>query len=72
MATEDSGVLNLINGTSRANILCQKDAQSFGLWGQYSALLSTKQRRLQNITVEEKYRYLPVVNTLVSVPVLLL
>ena len=72
MATEDSGVLNLINGTSRANILCQKDAQSFGLWGQYSALLSTKQRRLQNITVEEKYRYLPVVNTLVSEPVLLL
>ena len=65
MTTGDSGVLNLINGTSRANILCQKDAESYGLWGRYSALISTKQHNLQNITAE-KYRHLPIVNTMVS------
>jgi hypothetical protein len=63
MTTGDSGVLNLINGTSRANILCQKDAESYGLWGRYSALISTKQHNLQNITAE-KYRHLPIVNTM--------
>ena len=62
---EESGVLNLMNGTSRANMLCQKDAETYGLWGQYSAIISTKQTHLQNITVDN-YRHIPVVNTMVS------
>jgi hypothetical protein len=63
MASKDSGVLETINGTSRANLLCQKDAQRSGLWGHYSALLTTKQLPLQNITAE-KFRHLPIVNTM--------
>ena len=47
-------------------MLCQKDAEQFGLWGRYSALISTKQQQLQNITAK-KYRHLPIVNTMVSV-----
>ena len=65
MTTRSTGVSPLINGTSRANIVCQKDAELFGLWGQYSALISTKQQSLQNIT-EQRYRHLPIVNTMVS------
>ena len=65
MTTRNTGVSPLINGTSRANIVCQKDAELFGLWGQYSALISTKQQSLQNIT-EQRYRHLPIVNTMVN------
>ena len=66
MITEDSRISKLDNGTSRADVLCQEDAERFGLWGHYSAVLSTKQRLLQNIT-SEKYRHLPIVNTKVSI-----
>ena len=67
MTTDNNGPMQLINGTSRADELCQKDAERAGLWGRYSALLSTKQHPLRNIT-EERYRHLPVVNTAVSGP----
>lgn len=62
MTTEDH---RHFNGTYRADILCQRDAKRAGLWGTYSALLSTKHRPLQNIT-SQQYRHLPVVNTMVS------
>ena len=65
ITTENERAIQLINGTSRAHRLCQKDAERAGLWGIYSALLSTKQHSLQNIT-EERYHHLPVVNTVVS------
>ena len=65
MTTDNHNITQLVNGTSRADKLCQKDAEQAGLWGSYSALLSTKQHPLRNIT-EERYRYLPVVNTAVS------
>ena len=65
MTREDHGSLQLDNGTIRANMLCQKAAENAGLWGHYSALLSTKQYQLQNITAE-KFRHLPIVNTMVS------
>ena len=57
---------HLTNGTTRANQLCQKEAQNAGLWGTYSALLSTKHRPLRNIT-REPYNRLPVVNIMVRV-----
>ena len=66
MTTDELGLLLSDNGTSRADTLCQRDAQRAGLWGHYSALVPTKQRRLQNITTD-KYRHLPVVNTMVSI-----
>ena len=65
MITKDHGTFQLINGTSRADLLCQKDAEQAGLWGTYSALLSTKHHPLQNITAQ-RYHHLPVVNTMVS------
>ena len=65
MTTEDYRASHLINGTSQADMLCQKEAQQAGLWGTYSALLSTKHRPLHNITAEQ-YRHLPIVNTMVS------
>ena len=55
----------LANGTSRADMLCQKEAERSGLWGSYSALLSSKHRPLQNMTGQQ-YRQLPVVNIMVS------
>ena len=61
MTTDKYSTRQLINGTSRADKLCQKDAEQAGLWGSYSALLSTKQHPLHNIT-EKRYRHLPVVN----------
>lgn len=65
MTREDYGTLQLDNGTNRADILCQEEAERAGLWGHYSALLSTKQYQLQNITAEQ-YRHLPIVNSMVS------
>lgn len=66
MITEgDRQSFELSNGTSRADMLCQEDAEHVGLWGHYSALLSTKHNPLQNRT-SEQYRHLPVVNTKVS------
>ena len=67
MITKDHGTSQLINGTSQADLLCQKDAERAGLWGTYSALLSTKQHPLQNITAQQ-YHHLPVVNTMVGGP----
>jgi hypothetical protein len=63
MTIEDHVTSQLINGTSRADLLCQKDAERAGLSGSYSALLSTKKHPLQNITTQQ-YRHLPVVNTM--------
>ena len=65
MTTKDQWVSELINRTSRADLLCQKDAERAGLWGTYSALLSTKQRPIRNITTQ-RYHHLPIVNTKVS------
>lgn len=60
-----TAVDGMINGTSGADTLCQREAEWAGLWGSYSALISTKYRPLRNITAEQ-YRHLPVVNTMVS------
>ena len=65
MTTDDHSTTQLIDGTSRADKLCQKDAERAGLWGSYTALLSTKQHPLRNIT-RERYRHLPIVNPAVS------
>ena len=65
MTTEDYMPLDWHNRTHEADKLCQRDADSAGLWGHYSALISTKQRQLLNITAEQ-YRNLPIVNILVS------
>lgn len=60
-----TAVDGMTNGTSGADTLCQKEAECSGLWGSYSALVSTKYRPLRNMTAEQ-YRHLPVVNTMVS------
>ena len=63
---DEYGLMQSSNGTSRADMLCQRDAERAGLWGYYSSLLSTKHGQLQNITAEQ-YRHLPIVNTMVII-----